>query len=121
MVPLNTDDVLATTLLTLPTSSADISAPIGPVSLNPGTYAVIFGSGQFGATGAGYAVQDNPTVSPKSDFFWNGTQYVNSSFFQNRYVVYGIVPEPESALFASLLALPFFRRDRRARARFLIS
>lgn len=54
--PLNSSDVLATTLITLASSFTDTSAPIGPVTLQPGVnYGLFFGTNQFGATGRGAA------------------------------------------------------------------
>jgi hypothetical protein len=46
---LNTSDVLAHTLITAGNSASDVSGTVGPLLLNPGYYAIVFGAGQFGA------------------------------------------------------------------------
>ena len=64
---LSTPDVLGVSLLTPPGCSNEVSAPLS-LELEPGTYALVFGSGLFGATGAAFA----PTGSD-SDI---GTPYI---------------------------------------------
>lgn len=52
--PMNLDDILGHTLITLNQNTpSDVLTNIGPIFLNPGEYAVVFGSYQFGATGDG--------------------------------------------------------------------
>jgi len=53
-IDLSTPDVLGTTLLTFPDPSSEVSAPL-EVTLSPGIYAVVFGTGLFGATSSGAA------------------------------------------------------------------
>ena len=121
--PLNSSDVLAVGLVPMPANyySADLTAPINPVTLMPGTYAILFGSGQFGATGEGFATQNNSSFGFKSEFFYyqvNGIQYLDTSFVAQRFVVYGEVPEPGSfGLLMALLSAPMLMRRARAIAR----
>ena len=66
---LSGNDVLGTTLLELPPfidGIQDISAPL-ELSLDPGWYALMFGSGKFGATGNATAGGENPNPHPTAD------------------------------------------------------
>jgi hypothetical protein len=88
-------------------STEEISVPITPITLSPGTYALVFTSGLFGATGTGFASWSNNDLGSPSyfsrtdpDSFWQ-----NSTFNGTRMFVIGTVPEPGSfTLMAMLLA-----------------
>lgn len=102
---LSTPDVLGTTLISLNGTPADRRGPLSH-SLQPGTYAVVFGSGLFGATGNGIMVFSTPIGSPayffKDEFFPNFRQS-HGAFSPTRMFVEGApvpapVPEPASLL-----------------------
>jgi hypothetical protein len=117
--PLDTPDVLATTVFTLPRPSNDVIVAIAPVDLAPGTYAVLFGAGQFGTNGLGFSAQTNTPVGTESDFFYSGStaEYRDGGFFQNRFVVYGGIPEPGAAILLMLIAPVSLLRGNRRRRR----
>jgi len=112
---LSTSDVLGATLLTFPVSSAEVFGQL-PLSLDSGWYALVFGSGLFGATADGGAVRNGVDIEdpayiafqPASAFGW-----VNITTFPNhRFVVKGaIVPEPAvlALVFTTLLSALFVR------------
>jgi hypothetical protein len=108
---------LATTVFTPPFPSDEILVPLS-VRLNPGDYALIFGSGQFGATGdAGmYSENDFDIPGSASYIYWNGQidqVWHDSPFGGYRFVVTGrVIPEPATWLLvvASLGFLVFHRR-----------
>jgi hypothetical protein len=100
---------LAHVLFSVPTAVAvDVTAPIS-VTLTPGTYAVVFGTNQFGATGwAGMGYQNDPVGSPTLIRSFFSTSF--DPFYDTgvRFVVYGDVVAtdavPEPATWAMLLA-----------------
>ncbi len=76
--PFTTGEVLASTTLTPTAPSSEILVPLS-VTLKPGNYALVFGSGLFNAFGIGampnYTDQlDLPGTSLSSYFFWDGTE-----------------------------------------------
>jgi hypothetical protein len=89
------------------------------VDLAPGTYAVLFGSGQFGTSGMGFSAQTNTPVGMESDFFYSSSngEYTDGGFFQNRFVVYGAIPEPGAAMLLMLIAPASLLRGSRRRRR----
>jgi hypothetical protein len=101
--PLSTADVLGHTLINLGLVDTDVSGTIGPVTLGAGNYAVIFGSGQFGATGSG-GVDGSANIGTPSFIFHNGSSGPawfndNASPTDGRFFVEGTVaaPLPDSA------------------------
>ena len=58
---LATPDVLGETLLAFPDASTEVFGDLA-LSLEPGWYALVFGSGLFGATGQGGAIGNNPDI-----------------------------------------------------------
>jgi hypothetical protein len=109
---LSTPDVLGTTLITFPNLSAEVFGDL-ELEMDPGWYALVFGSGLFGATGSGAAVLNNPDIeSPSYIAFVPGSAWIEVSTlpgpFQNyRLVVLGnTIPEP-SRLTAMLAAIFF--------------
>jgi hypothetical protein len=107
---------IATVTFTLPLyEDADVSIPLS-VELQPGNYALIFGSGQFGASGFGGMANDNTDIPGQASYFWWGNnQWYNDTIDNTRFVVYGeVVPEPGTiALFAmasGVIALLKWRR-----------
>lgn len=95
---------LASTVFTLSPPSSDVLIPLS-VMLDPGDYAVIFGSGQLGATGGFGVMPGNNSDLPAgvdSYFFWTGTNWTNGGFNNVRFLVEGsliqnTIPEPVTA------------------------
>lgn len=89
-VNLSTPDVLGTTLLAAPFLSDEVTSRLS-LTLRPGWYALMFGSGLFGATGEAAATQNNPPIGSHSYFFWsqgNGI-YLDSDFGRVRFFLTG--------------------------------
>jgi hypothetical protein len=110
---LSTSDVLGHTLLTFPTSSAEVYGNL-ELRLDPGWYGLVFGSGLFGATTDGGAVRNGTDIGdPSYIAFGPNLKWFNLDIFQDffdnhRFVVTGnIVPEPSSLslLFTSMYLL----------------
>jgi hypothetical protein len=118
---LSSADVLAHTLITVPAHSAEVSANIGPITLAPGFYALIFGAGRFGATGVGAAPNDNTDIGSPSYFFWNPAlnpgyiagRFSGTRFFLNSQAVDAPLPAVAWGGAALLGGLGFARRLRR--------
>lgn len=99
---LTTPDVLGLTLLTFPMSSDEVFADLA-LPLDPGWYALVFGSGRFQATANGGAVRngsdiDSPTyiVSFPAGTGWHDLTF---SLPNHRFVLKGqVVPEASSKI-----------------------
>ena len=96
-----TDDFLGSTLLTFPEPSDEVFGDLS-LSLTPGWYAMIFGSGLFNSSGVGAALNNNSDIGnptyvgfqPGSGVGWINT---TASGPNQRFVVQGrIVPEATS-------------------------
>jgi hypothetical protein len=108
---LTTPDVVGTTLLSFPEPSNEVfGALVKP--LNPGWYALVFGSGIVGSTGSGVALTNGMDLGdpayiafqPGSGFGWSNLEGFLSNF---RFVVQGsVVPEPTSILTFALAVVP---------------
>ena len=120
---LTTPDVLGHTLLTFPSPSAEVFGDL-KLSLVPGWYALVFGSGLFGSHGDGAMPLNNPDIgSPTYIGFQPGPGWFNLSIlsdvfqFKNyRFVVTGeAIPEPSTIILAAclVLAVPCLRQRRR--------
>ncbi len=97
---LSTDDVLGSTVISFPEPSAEVFGNLD-LSLNPGWYALVFGSGLFGASGDGAMPLNNPDIgTPSYIGFQPGAGWgnlINPIFRNYRFVVQGsIVPEPSA-------------------------
>jgi hypothetical protein len=107
---LSTLDVLGVAKMLFPAPSAEIFGDIS-VMLRPGWYAVVFGSGRFGATGKGAAVFNGVDIADPAYIAWGSEGWFNPpDFFDNhRFVVEGtVVPEPASfSLLVTSLALAY--------------
>ena len=113
--------------------SGDVIVPLSsPITLNPvsgSTYALVFGSGLFGATASGGMPTNNPdTPEGQSSFFhYNGA--INNWFDQGldeaRFVVYTqAVPEPGTLALSAIsvagmtgMAIAYRRKRRRIKLR----
>jgi hypothetical protein len=108
-------EVLASTVFTPDSPSSDYRTPLS-VTLAPGTYALVFGSGLFGATGMGVMAENNTDLSGASYFWWDGSRssWYDGGFSNARFVVEGdsAVPEPTTVALAGLAfgALALLRR-----------
>jgi hypothetical protein len=101
---LSSPDVLGHTLLRFPVPSAEVFGNLS-VSLDPGWYALVFGSGLFGATGIGGALENNSDFSDPAyiafgpNLQWHNLDTLPVAFENHRFVIKGdIVPEPGFAL-----------------------
>jgi hypothetical protein len=122
---LSTPDVLGSTVLLFPSPSAEVFGDLS-VSLDPGWYALVFGSGLFAAGGDGAMPLNNPDIGNPTYIAWQtGNGWFNLSdlfdvfdFDDFRFVVEG-VPEPTSVglLTAALLFL-LSRRSSKLRQSF---
>jgi hypothetical protein len=106
-------EVLASTAFTPDSPSTDYRTPLS-VTLAPGTYALVFGTGQFGATGEGMMPSNNTDLPGASYFWWNGSTWQDGGFSSARFVVEGdsAVPEPTTVALAGMAfgALALLRR-----------
>lgn len=106
--PFAAGTVVASTTFTPSSPSADNLVPLS-VTLVPGDYGLIFGSGMFGSPSFGIATMpggDTNITGSASYFLWNGFNWANNSSFNNtRFVVSSPVPIPGAMLlFGSGLA-----------------
>jgi len=105
---LSTPDVLGAALLTFPVSSAEVFGDLA-LLLEPGWYALVFGSGLFDATGVGGVPVNNTDIgTPDYIGFMTGFGW-GHRLHNKRFVVEGmIIPEPSAttlSLFTSILLL----------------
>jgi len=125
-----TTQLYTTTFSAAPgTTSQEVSFPVS-ISVSPGTYAVVFGSGLFGSpvTAEGY-MPDGPlagnVVQPGANLFtWSANApplvFANARWFDTgnqgeRFVVEGTVPEPSSILlvgFGLITLVAFCRKGK---------
>lgn len=118
---LSTPDVVGTTSLSFPEPSNEVfGAIVKPLS--PGWYALVYGSGLFGATGSGGALNNGIDIGDPTYIAWqpgavNGWGNLINPIFRNfRFVIQGhVVPEPATGILMLIPLLPmlFFRRTKR--------
>jgi len=116
---LNTPDVLRTGLLYVPPrSNGDVSLDISSITLAPGYYGVVFGSGLFGATGNVQMPYNNTAIGPQSAFYYTNGNTNWASFTPNstpaRFFV-ASTPEPGVAVVGMSAVALLLRRVRRGR------
>ncbi len=101
---LSTPDKLGSVVLTFPVPSAEVFGDLD-LLLDPGWYAIVFGSGLFGTSGDGAAPLNNPDIGlpsyiafqPGSVSGWNNL--INPLFRNFRFVVEGNkVPEASTVV-----------------------
>lgn len=111
---LSTPDVLGFTLLDFPNPSADVYGDL-ELSLEPGWYGVVFGSGLFGATGGGAVLRNNtgfPDVEVIARLTGPWGELTPAGTLM-RFVVTGrVVPEPQSLALAIIVVTPSLLRIR---------
>ena len=111
----STPDFLGSTILDFPVPSAEVFGNLS-LSLNPGWYALVFGSGHFGTTGDGAAPSNNHNIgNPDYIGFQTGAGW-GSRLSGRRFVITGtIIPEPATLLliFLAGLTMPISRRCHR--------
>jgi hypothetical protein len=123
---LSTNDVLKATVLHLSRPSRDFTAPLS-LTVEAGWYAVIFGSGLFGATGGGGFGTDNIVTNPINGFIQSGgilhpASYgsIGGRFGDPRVFVDGTpltpVPEPGTLLLLGTGAAAILAGSRRRRS-----
>jgi hypothetical protein len=104
--PFLPEEILASTTFVAGFPSSDITTPLS-VTLAPGNYALIFGTGLFGATGTGFMPSNNFDLPGASYFIWGTLNPGDSIAWRNtpsgnaRFVVRGEtvdVIEPSSLL-----------------------
>ncbi len=112
---LSTPDVVDTTLLSFPTPSNEVFGDLSN-PLSPGWYALVFGSGLYGATGSGVALNNGGDIGEpeyiafQPGFGWSNLEGFLSDF---RFIVTGeIVPEPATVGLALLVFLGICARRR---------
>jgi hypothetical protein len=119
-ISLTTPDVLGVTTFAPGSPSSDVKAPIGPLTVGSGTYALLIGTGLFGTSGIGHMPIDNPNPIPASFFALQGSQWLDIFPGDNinfRMTVYG-VPEPAVLqILAPMVLVVFFRSLRTRNAR----
>jgi hypothetical protein len=130
--PFQPGEVVASTTFTPSFPSSDVTVPLS-VTLNPGNYALIFGSGLFGASGEGFMPYNNTNLSdPQSYIRWPATilgipasvPWINEGGSPFRFVVQGesdtstSVPETTPTLgilaFGALGASSLLKRRRKS-------
>ena len=99
-------DALASTVFSVPGGgAADLSEPLS-VTLAAGSYAVVFGSGAFGADGSGGVSDDNDTIGTPSfvSYFdvWYGDTWSSDPYDGARLTVFGVAAVPEAATWAMI-------------------
>lgn len=116
---LSTSDVLGSTLLTFPNPSAEVFGNLN-LSLDPGWYALVFGSGLFGTTAGGAAIRNNPDIGNPVYIGWQPgavlgwSNLINPIFRNHRFVIQGfVVPEPLAIdlIAVALLSIILFVRS----------
>jgi hypothetical protein len=102
---LSTADLLGSTVIEFPEPSAEVFGNLS-LSLDPGWYALIFGSGLLGAQGSGGVLSNSLDIgNPDYIGFLTGFGWGNR-LPSKRFVIEGIiVPEPTSATTVLLLSL----------------
>ena len=111
--PFDAGEVIATSLFTPPTLSADVSVPL-VTTLPPGDYALLFGAGLYGATGTARMHSNNPDLPEASYFYYqSGFGWIEGGSSNSRFWVQGnIIPEPDTALLSlpAILGLYYLSR-----------
>ena len=104
---LSTPDVIGTTTMAIPSSSALVFRDIS-VALQPGWYGIVFGSGLFDTTGIGAALRNNIGIDDLNHFgFLSGFGWGNRPDDMYFIVLGNPIPEPTSCVMV-LISCAFF-------------
>lgn len=115
---LSTPDVIGVTSMNFPHPSAEVYGGLQR-TLDPGWYAVVFGTQRFGATGRGSAMRNGTDIGSPSYIAWqpeNGWFEQSDFFADYGFVVEGrVIPEPStvSLAFLSVAFLSWYVHPRR--------
>jgi hypothetical protein len=118
---LSTPDVLALTTFQLPAGpSADTFTSIAPIGVPAGDYAIVFGSGLFGATGSAGAPDDNvpSEINAERSLAYHGGSGFGWDVAGNsglRFTAYGTIPEPNGVLLFPVFGALWLRYRRAPR------
>jgi hypothetical protein len=109
---------VAAVVFPAPEERVDLLVPLS-ATLPPGDYALIFGSGEFGAAGASFLSTNATDIAGRDSYFvWNGSAWFDAPGLNDvRFVVTGtVLPEPTTLVLLGsglgLLGL-YHRRGRR--------
>ncbi len=114
---LSTPDVLGNTELTFPVPSDEVFGNLS-LALDPGWYALVFGSGLFNTSGDGAAPRNNvdignPTYIAFQPLSGLGWLDITGAFSNHRFVVNGIIiPEPTTLTLGAIGLLFFLCRKK---------
>jgi len=109
---LSTPDVLGNTLLTFPNPSGETNSNLS-ISLDTGWYALVFGSGLFGATTNGGALRNGSDIGDPSYIAYVGSRWKNSSptngieFKDYHLTLEGTIVPESSTLIMTFVAFAF--------------
>jgi hypothetical protein len=105
---------LGSTLITVPSAAGDATGLLS-LDLAPGTYGVVFGSGQFGASGVGPFTESDAIGDPRMFDSFFGSAFEDFASDDVRLFVNGEVPEPASValMLAGLVGLGWLVTRRR--------
>jgi len=97
--PFNGSDIMASTVFDPGFPSSDFREP-NAVVLEPGDYALIFGTDALGSSGGvGAMPTSGQTILGSPSFIlWNGSGWFNAQPFAGRFVVEGVLLDPNEAI-----------------------
>ncbi len=113
---LSTADVLGVTTITFPETSGVVFGDLTAM-LDPGWYAMVFGSGLFGTSAVGSAIRNGIDDGLQSYIAWQpgvGWFEMSSSFVNHYFVVEGhIIPEPSTISLLGTCGIVLLLKHRR--------
>lgn len=86
------NNLVATTLIDVGSAADEYTADFGGVELQPGAYALVLGSGMFGATGSAHIIGLQDEVVIPDGLVWTGSWWANGPPYFRMFLS-GIVPE----------------------------
>ncbi|TVQ32243.1 MAG: hypothetical protein EA376_06225 [Phycisphaeraceae bacterium] len=113
--PLPTDpgfasSVVASALVDVGAGSDEYAADFGGLELAPGSYALVLGTGLFGATGSANIMEVSDQILPSESLNWFGTNWSSGPPINYRFAISGtIIPTPGAAALA-IIAFSMTRR-----------
>jgi hypothetical protein len=111
--------VVASTLINVGSASNEYTGDFGGIELGSGHYALVFGTGLFGATGTANIMSVNDQLIQSGSLSWNGSFWTNTSPSYRMALNGTIIPEPGTLGLAGIfmLGLVGFGRKRSRRSR----